>query len=349
MSDVLESIEMIYEEGERCGYYLDCVDFKYTIEYDHDGVPEPHHELLQPQELCQKLMRSNEHILDCVADIENLLPFKLDSLNPNNSTMISDRYAGIESSCNSAVEDGSVKAKTDDNSNISDCVAPIEESVPIDRNSLKPNNPTMTSDDNAEIENSSNSAVEDGSVNAKTDDNSNISDCVAPIEESVPIDRNALKPNNPTMTSDEEADLVKNETTSEEKFDVDIHLKQDVLLEMNSPASNTDSLLKTLNSLTHVKYDRFVAILKVLEGSGTTMKRMDIISSAKDLANMYEFCDETWIKDFYTLRDNGSIEAYTIDSTIRKGRFLLKNEYRSLVKSLKFKVSKKRKEHKPEK
>jgi hypothetical protein len=238
-------------------------------------------------------MRSNEHILDCVADIENLLPFKLDSLNPNNSTMISDRYAGIESSCNSSVEDGSVKAKTDDNSNISDCVAPIEESVPIDRN--------------------------------------------------------ALKPNNPTMTSDEEADLVKNETTSEEKFDVDIHLKQDVLLEMNSPASNTDSLLKTLNSLTHVKYDRFVAILKVLEGSGTTMKRMDIISSAKDLANMYEFCDETWIKDFYTLRDNGSIEAYTIDSTIRKGRFLLKNEYRSLVKSLKFKVSKKRKEHKPEK
>ena len=172
MSDVLESIEMIYEEGERCGYYLDWVDFKYTIEYDHDGVPEPHHELLQPHELCQKLMLSNKHILDCVATIEKLLPFELDSLNPNNPTMISDRYAGIESSCNSAIKDGSVNAKIDDNSNISDCVVPIEESTPLDHNSLKPNNSTMTYGGYTDIESSCNSATLDGSVNAETDDNS---------------------------------------------------------------------------------------------------------------------------------------------------------------------------------
>ena len=91
---------------------------------------------------------------------------------PHTPTMTSDDNAETENSSNSAIEDGSVNVKIDDNSNISDCVAPIEESLPLDHNSLKPNNPTMTSDDNAEVENSSNSAIEDGSVNVKIDDNS---------------------------------------------------------------------------------------------------------------------------------------------------------------------------------
>ena len=156
--DKCPTIEEVFFELQKLEYYL-ILEVPVYDKYDPKSVD---YQYPDPRKAIELMLITTKYVTSL---LDKISP-------PHIPAMTSDGYTDIESIFNSAIKHGSVNAKTDDNSNISDCVAPIEESLPLDHNSLKPNNPTMTSDDNAEIENSSNSAIEDGSVNAKTDDNS---------------------------------------------------------------------------------------------------------------------------------------------------------------------------------
>ena len=100
--DKCPTIEEVFFELQKLEYYL-IFDVPVYDKYDPKSVD---HQYPDPRKAIELILITTRYVTSL---LDKISP-------PHIPAMTSDGYAGIESSCNSAKEDGSVNVKTDDNS-----------------------------------------------------------------------------------------------------------------------------------------------------------------------------------------------------------------------------------------